>query len=547
MTRPARQPGRSGEVVYQVYVRSFQDSNGDGIGDLAGITRRLDHIARLGADVVWLTPFFASPMADFGYDVADYCAVDPLFGKLEDADALIARAHALGLKVIFDLVASHTSDQHAWFRESASSRENPKADWYVWADPRPDGTPPNNWLAVFGGPAWQWHPKRRQYYLHNFLVSQPDLNFHNSAVQDAILDAARFWLDRGVDGFRLDVVNYYVHDAKLRNNPPAPADRVLRVTTRTNPYGWQDHVYDHTRPETLAFVERLRALIDGYQGAFLMGELVTDRVPERQAKAYTAGRKRLHMVYSFDLFGERMSVADIRATVARIDGAIGPRGWVAWALSNHDVKRVVSRFGFEDVADAATPALIALLGSLRGTPCLYQGDELGLSEADVPFEALQDPYGKAFWPEFKGRDGCRTPMPWDATSTAGFSTAQATWLPIDARHRARNAAMQAGNSASPFARVTQFLQWRRTIPALRTGAMRFLDAPDPVVAIERSLGEDRLLVAINLGRAPVVFEAAAFAEFRALSGHGFAGTLDGQRVALPPFGAIFATAPKRSR
>jgi alpha-glucosidase len=540
MARITDQPGRSGEVVYQIYVRSFQDSDGDGVGDLRGITSRLEHIARLGADAVWLTPFFRSPMADFGYDVADYCAVDPLFGTAEDAAALIARAHELGLKVIFDLVASHTSDQHAWFRESARSRDNPKADWYVWADPAPDGTPPNNWLAVFGGPAWQWHPKRRQYYLHNFLVSQPDLNFHNPAVQDAILDAARFWLDRGVDGFRLDVVNYYVHDAKLRNNPPAPPDRILRVTTRANPYGWQDHLYDHTRPETLAFVERLRVLIDTYPGAFLMGELVTDRSPEKQAKAYTAGSKRLHMVYSFDLFGEQMSAAEIRATIERIDRAVGPRGWVAWALSNHDVKRVASRWGFEDVAADATPALIALLGAVRGAPCLYQGDELGLVEADVPFEALRDPYGKTFWPEFKGRDGCRTPMPWGAGPAAGFSTAQSTWLPVDPRHRARNAAAQMGDPASTLARVTRFLHWRRGVRPLLTGSMRFLEAPDPVIAIERRSGAERVIVAINLGRAPTDAAIPAFEGSELLDGHGFAGVVDGTRVHLPPFEAAFA-------
>jgi alpha-glucosidase len=532
-------PGRDGSVVYQIAIRSFMDASGDGVGDLDGIARRLDHVARLGADAIWITPFQPSPMADFGYDVADYTGVDPLFGDFAAFDRVIARAKSLGLKVLIDLVASHTSSAHAWFRESAASRDNPKSDWYVWVDPKPDGSPPNNWLAVFGGPAWEWHPKRRQYYLHNFLVSQPDLNFHQPMVQDAILDAARTWLDRGVDGFRLDVVNYYFHDRKLRPNPPAPLDRVLRVTSRANPYGWQDHVHDHTRPETLGFVARLRALIDTKPGAYLMGELVTDRFPEKQARAYTAGPNRLHMVYSFDLFADGLDAATIRATLRRVDGAIGPRGWVAWAWSNHDVKRVISRFGFEDAADAAGPTLIAVLGSIRGTPCLYQGEELGLPEADVPFEALRDPYGIRFWPEYKGRDGCRTPMPWDDTAGVGFTTGT-PWLPVDPRHRARSVASQAGVDGSALERTRAFLHWRRDVPELLTGAMTLHDAPEPVLLIERRLGRRRVVAAINLGREPVTFDAPVFVGATPLPGHGFAGTIEGSMVTLPPFGAVFA-------
>lgn len=534
-------PGRGGEVVYQVYVRSFQDSNGDGIGDLAGITRRLEHIAAVGVDVVWITPFFASPMRDFGYDVADYCAVDPLFGTMADVEALLARAHALGLRVLFDLVLSHTSDRHAWFVESASSRDNPKHDWYVWADPRPDGTPPNNWLAVFGGPAWHWHPGRGQYYLHNFLTSQPDLNFHQPAVQEALLDVARFWLDKGADGFRLDVVNYYAHDPKLRNNPAAPVDRILRVTSRTNPYGWQDHVYDHTRPETLAFVERLRAVVDGKAGAMLVGELVTDLKPERRAREYTAGKKRLHMVYSFDLFGADMTAGDIRRAVERIDAAVGATGWVSYALSNHDVTRAVTRLGFEADAQSAAPLLAALLGTLRGAPCLYQGDELGMVEAEVPFEALQDPYGIAFWPQFKGRDGARTPMVWDNIPGDGFAPPPVRpWLPVDPRHRTRPARLQEADPGSAFGRIARFLRWRRGQPALLTGSMRFHDAPEPVLVVERMLGRRRIVAALNLGPHTVHCTVDAFAGTVPLSGHGFAGALAVTAITLPPFGAVFA-------
>jgi alpha-glucosidase len=536
-----RTPGRNGEVIYQIAIRSFADSNGDGVGDLDGIAKRLDHIAALGADAVWITPFFPSPMADFGYDVADYTGVSPLFGDLNAFHRVVARAHSLGLKVLIDLVASHSSSAHPWFVESASSRDNPRADWYVWVDPKSDGSPPNNWLAVFGGPAWEWHPARRQYYLHNFLSSQPDLNFHNPKVQDAILDAARFWLRLGIDGFRLDVVNYYFHDRLLRSNPPAPPERVLRVTSRTNPYGWQDHVYDHTRPETLSFVARLRAVVDERPGAFLMGELVTDRFPEKQARAYTAGKNRLHMVYSFDLFADGLNAKTIRQTVTRVDEAIGPGGFVAWAWSNHDVKRVISRFGFEDAADLAAPALTAVLGSIRGAPCLYQGDELGLVEADVPFEALQDPYGKRFWPEFKGRDGCRTPLAWDDTEGVGFTTGK-PWLPIDPRHRERAVSRQIGVAGSALERTRKFLHWRRTVPALLTGSMILHDAPEPVVVIERRLGRRRVLVAINLGRAPLTFTQNQFAGAIELVGHGFAGSLRGSTLELPGFGALFAKA-----
>ena len=275
-----------GAVIYQIYPRSFQDSSGNGIGDLAGITRRLGHVASLGADAIWLSPIFPSPMADMGYDVSDYTGIDPLFGSLADFDRLLDEAHALGLKVIIDQVLSHTSDQHPWFAESRQSRVNPRADWYVWADPLPDGTPPNNWASVFGGPAWEWDPRRRQYYLHNFLAAQPDLNFHTPAVQDALIDAMRFWLDRGVDGFRLDTVNFYFHDAKLRPNPPEPRDEVLPAI---NPYDMQDHVHSKSRPENIAFLQRIRQLTDSYPNRAMVGEVGEGRRAVEVMAAYTEG------------------------------------------------------------------------------------------------------------------------------------------------------------------------------------------------------------------------------------------------------------------
>ncbi|MDZ7602678.1 MAG: alpha-amylase family glycosyl hydrolase, partial [Hoeflea sp.] len=301
-----------GCVIYQVYPRSYQDTSGDGIGDIAGIIRRLDHIASLGVDAIWLSPFFKSPMADFGYDVSDYCDVDPMFGTLSDFDELVALAHAKGLRIIIDQVISHSSDQHPWFRESRSSRDNAKADWYVWADPKPDGTAPNNWLSIFGGPAWEWDSTRRQYYMHNFLASQPDLNFHTADLQAAILDTVKFWLDRGVDGFRLDTVNFYVHDRLLRDNPPLKLSvedgNFMGVDAPdTNPYGFQDHLYDKSQPENIVFLQRLRALMDTYEGRTTVGEVGDGRRSLKTVAAYTNGGDKLHMCYTFDMLGSEFS------------------------------------------------------------------------------------------------------------------------------------------------------------------------------------------------------------------------------------------------
>ncbi|MEM6896312.1 MAG: alpha-amylase family glycosyl hydrolase, partial [Pseudomonadota bacterium] len=354
-----------GAAIYQIYPRSFQDASGDGIGDLAGITQRLPHVASLGVDAIWLSPFFTSPMADMGYDVADYRDVDPLFGTLADFDTLLARAHALGLKVIIDQVLSHSSDQHAWFRESRQSRDNPRADWYVWADPKPDGSPPNNWPSVFGGPAWEWEPRRKQYYLHNFLIEQPDLNFWNPDVQDAMLGEVRFWLDRGVDGFRLDVGNYYFHDAGLRDNPPAP-EEVRAAASET--YTFQDHLYSKNQPETLGFMERLRALTDSYPDRAIVAEIGESGPKAVDLMAeYTAGKKRLHMAYSFEMLGPNYTSGHFRRTIERFQSA-APDGWPCWSFSNHDVVRHVSRWAeaTED-PDALTRQAIALLTSLEGS------------------------------------------------------------------------------------------------------------------------------------------------------------------------------------
>jgi alpha-glucosidase len=492
-----------GGVIYQIYPRSFQDTNGDGIGDLPGATQRLDHIAALGVDAVWLSPFFRSPMADMGYDVSDYCDVDPIFGTLEDFDAFIAAAHARGIKVIIDQVISHTSDQHAWFRQSRSSKINDKADWYVWADAKPDGTPPNNWLAIFGGPAWEWDTTRKQYYMHNFLASQPDLNFHNPDVRAAVLDTARFWLDRGVDGFRLDTVNYYFHDRKLRNNPPFPRGKTNDIPD-TNPYGYQDHLYDKTQPENLIFLREFRALLNEYEGRAAVGEVGDGERSLKTVAAYTEGGDKLQMCYTFDLLSENFDPAHIRNCVSAFETAVRD-GWVCWAFSNHDVKRHVTRFAQagDDPAAVAKFAL-TLLACLRGSICLYQGEELGLEEADIAFEDLRDPYGIRFWPGFKGRDGCRTPMPWEAERPhAGFSTAK-PWLPVPENHRAQAADTQGSDSV--LAHYRAMLAFRKAQRALVDGSIQFIGNDPEVLAFVREEGNERLLCLFNFGRHETLFQ-----------------------------------------
>jgi alpha-glucosidase len=526
-------------IIYQVYPRSYLDTNGDGVGDLPGITARLDYIASLNVDIVWLSPFFKSPQKDFGYDISDYCDVDPLFGTLADFNALVARAHALGLKIMIDQVMSHTAEAHPWFAESRSSRDNPKADWYVWADPLPDGNPPNNWLSVFGGSSWQWDTRRRQYYLHHFLTSQPQLNFHNPAVRQAQLDVLRFWLERGADGVRLDACDYYFHDSALRSNPPAPA-RDTGLTTAVNPYGMQSHLYDKTRPDNLAFLREVREVLDEY-GAIAIGEVGADDALAVMAE-YTSSGDKLHMAYSFALLTPDFSAAHVRQQVedfeARVQG-----GWASWSVGNHDSVRVTTRWGGAGPAQPALAKLVlAMQCSLRGTPCLYQGDELALPEAEVPFELLQDPYGIAFWPEFKGRDGCRTPMPWtDTTPNAGFSDGK-PWLPVAAPHLAAAVSKQEGDADSPLNFARRFIAWRREQPQLTHGDIAFFDAPEPVLALRRDVdGVPAVLAAFNLSDGEVQFEWPEAAAADDLIGHGLPGGREAARITLPPYGAWYGS------
>ncbi|PZQ99497.1 MAG: alpha-glucosidase [Cereibacter sphaeroides] len=502
-----------GAVIYQIYPRSFQDSNGDGIGDLAGIVERLDHIAALGADAIWISPFFTSPMKDFGYDVSDYCDVDPMFGTLGDFDRLIARAHELNLKVMIDLVLSHSSDQHPWFKESRKNRTNPKANWYVWADPKPDGTAPNNWLSIFGGSAWQWDARREQYYLHNFLTSQPDLNFHEPQVQDALLDATRFWLKRGVDGFRLDTINFYFADKYLRDNPSLPKEqRNDQTAPAVNPYNHQMHLFDKSRPENLAFLQRFRAELEPY-GAAAVGEVGdSERGLEIMAE-YTSGGDKVQMCYPFELLQPKRATAEVlEDTFARLAKA-APDAWPCWSYSNHDTVRHITRWG---LTDEAARTYTTLLMSLRGSVCIYQGEELGLPEADVAYEDLQDPYGIEFWPEFKGRDGARTPMVWQPdNSLGGFSTGTKGWLPVPAAHLGLAVARQAGDVASMMEHYRRVLAFRRAHEALRTGTMSPLRAEGDVVSFLREGGGETLLCAFNLGDGDARIEVPA-GKWRAL-------------------------------
>ena len=531
-----------GAVIYQIYPRSFLDTDGNGIGDLPGIIERLDYVAGLGVDAVWIAPFFKSPMADFGYDIADYRAVDPLFGTLDDFDRLLRRARALGLKVMIDQVLSHTSIAHDWFRASRESRTNPKADWYVWADPREDGGPPNNWLSIFGGPAWQWEPRRQQYYLHNFLAAQPDLNFHNPEVRAAVLDAVRFWLDRGVDGLRLDAINFCFHDRLLRDNPVKPADRRIgRGFSADNPYAYQYHLHNNTQPENLAFLEELRTLLDRYPGVAALGEISSEDSLATIAE-YTRGR-RLHMGYSFELLTDDFSAAYIRDTVSRLDAQMQD-GWPCWAISNHDVERVLSRWGRGRPSAPLANLLTAMVCSLRGPACVYQGEELGLTEADVPFEALQDPYGIAFWPQFKGRDGCRTPMPWTTAAHAGFTTG-VPWLPVPKEHLELAVSLQESDAASALRGFRTFMHWRRQHPALRTGAIRFLDTPEPILAFIREDPGEIVLAAFNLSEKTATVTLPGLGVARALRGHGLReGALVDGHLCLPGYGAAFVSLDK---
>lgn len=461
-------------VIYQIYPRSFQDSNDDGIGDLPGITSRLDYIAGLGVDAIWISPFFKSPQKDFGYDVADYCDVNAEYGSLADFDKLLAKAHDLGLKVMVDIVPAHCSDQHAWFAESRQSKDNDRADWFHWVDPMPDGSPPTNWLSFFGGPAWSWEPRRQQYYLHNFLQSQPNLNHANPAVREALMDVARFWFDRGVDGFRLDAVHTINADSAPYKNNLANSDFMPgHLPQQQQPFFRQLHDSAQlNQPAIQSFSESFREVADHYGDRFLMGELHGDD-PIAASQTFTA-EGRLHATYNFNLLQwEGLTVDELKVAITKAIEAFNGTGRLSFAFSNHDVPRSVTRqmerMGLKDGQQQALQLLLLKLETcLIGSSCIYQGEELALEDVrSIPVEQMQDPWGIEFAPAFLGRDTCRTPMVWKSTASNGdFSRANKTWLPIDPRHLKQAALDEAARADSVYNKFAEFLSWRKRQPAM---------------------------------------------------------------------------------
>jgi len=525
-----------GAVIYQIYPRSFHDTNQDGIGDLVGIIEKLNYIAELGVDAIWISPFLRSPQNDFGYDVSDYFDVDPLFGSLHDFDLLIEKAHQLNLKIIMDLVLNHTSDQHAWFQESCQNRNNSKADWYVWADAKKEGIPPNNWLSVFGGSAWTWHPQREQYYLHNFLASQPDLNFHCPQVVEAVLNILEFWLKRGVDGFRLDAVNYYFHDALLRDNPIRPEEEIgAEGAPAANPYTRQYHLYDKTQPENYMVLKKIRELLNRYKGTMTIGEVGDDNSLLTGA-AYTKGETFLHTVYSFRMLdvSDDFSAEFMHKTIEESEKHM-TESWPCWAFSNHDVPRVATRFAHGKPSPALNKILMATLLSLRGSVCLYQGEELGLTEAEVAYEKMRDPYGLNFYPKFKGRDGCRTPMPWHERIEP---SAVEPWLPIYEPHFNNAVPLQDSNKNSELNAYRQFLKWRKKFPALIKGDLQLLPFSKDILAFQRKLNQQNIIIILNLSDQIKEYQLPN-KPYEKLEGHGFQAELKNNTAYLPPYGALF--------
>jgi glycosidase len=501
MTKQERQWWQTG-VIYQIYPRSYRDTTGNGVGDLPGIIQKLDYFQEtLPVDAIWLSPFYPSPMKDFGYDVADYQDVDPLFGTLEDFRELLKAAHGRSIRVIIDLVPNHSSDQHAWFQESRSSRNNPKRDWYIWADPKPDGSPPNNWLSVFGGPAWEWDGKTEQYYLHSFLKEQPDLNWRNPEVQEAMFDVARFWLEMGVDGFRIDVAHYIMKDPDMRDNPLNQAG-TSSIHRPLGEYDSQFHLYDKGHPDNHDIYRRFRQVLDAYSEEtprVSIGEIhIVDW--EEWAAYYGdpsaprgSGKAEIHMPFNFSLLGVTWTAEAVREKVDQLEAVLPEGGWPNYVLGNHDEQRLVSRIGRDQARVAAM-----LLLTLRGTPTLYYGEEIGLENVDIPPEDQKDPFG--LQQPGQGRDQCRTPMQWDDSPKAGFSDPDtpSLWLPLADNFQTINVEAQKNDPRSLLSLYQQLLTLRKEESALQIGGYRPLDSgPDETYLYLRETDRDRLLIALN--------------------------------------------------
>jgi alpha-glucosidase len=476
-------------IIYQVYPRSFMDSNADGTGDLPGIISRLDYLAWLGVDAIWISPIFPSPMADFGYDVADYTGVDPLFGTLDDLDRLVDAAHRRGICVLLDFVPNHTSDQHPWFVESRAARDNPRRDWYIWRDPPPDGGPPNNWLSVFGGSAWELDATTGQYYYHAYLKEQPDLNWRNSYTHQAMLDVLRFWLDRGIDGFRIDALRQVIKDDQFRDDPLDAA-----WTPGKDPYLSRVHLYSTDRPELMDVVHEFRALAETYGDRVMIGELY---LPIERLMAYygTDGRG-LHLPFNFHLILTAWGARSVGGLVEAYEAALPAGAWPNWVLGNHDQPRVASRVG---TAQARVAAMLLL--TLRGTPTVYQGDEIGMHNVRIPPEAIQDPVAHSLPGLGLGRDPERTPMQWDAGPFAGFSSAR-PWLPLADDFATENVMIQQSDPRSMLSLYRRLIDLRRASPALSVGSYRQVFVDDDLLVYWRTSGDRRVLVALNFSHSP---------------------------------------------
>ena len=473
-------------VIYQIYPRSFRDSNGDGIGDLPGIILRLDHVAALGVDAIWISPIYPSPMADFGYDVADYCDVAEIFGNLADFDRLVTEAHSRGLRLILDFVPNHTSNEHPWFLESRSSRDNPKRDWYSWKDPGEGGGLPNNWLSHFGGPAWEWDETTKQYYYHSFLKEQPDLNWRNPAVKRAMYEVLRFWLDRGVDGFRVDALWLLIKDDQFRNNPVNPG-----YAPGESSHNRMLPLYTANRPEIHAIVAEMRGVVDAYPDRVLIGEIY---LPIEELVAYYGSDlKGAHLPFNFQLIRTAWNAQSIARIMEEYEAALPQGAWPNWVLGNHDKARIASRIG---AAQARIAAMLLL--TLRGTPTIYYGEEIGLKDVPIAPEQVQDPAEKNEPGLGLGRDPERTPMPWDGSVLAGFTSGK-PWLPLGPDHASVNVVAMCESRGSILNLYRRLIELRRNNPVLTHGAIEAVDVEGKILRYERRQGDDRLAIALNLG------------------------------------------------
>ena len=474
-------------IVYQIYPRSYQDSNNDGIGDLEGIRRRLDYIAELGVNAVWISPIFPSPMADFGYDIADYCGIEPIFGTIEDFDRLIGEVHARGLKMILDFVPNHTSDQHPWFGESRRSKSNPKRDWYIWRDPKPDGSPPNNWISNFGGSAWSFDDATGQYYYHAFLAEQPDLNWRNPEVREAMHDALRFWLRRGVDGFRVDVIWHLMKDPEMRDNPPDPNYKPGRPEIDS-----LQQVYSNGHHDIYGVVNGMRRVLEEFDERVLIGEIY---LPVERLVTYygTAELPGAHLPFNFQLIFAPWKPEALAKMIEEYESLLPEGGWPNWVLGNHDQKRIAARIGQDQARVAAM-----LLLTLRGTPTMYYGDEIGMAYVDIPPEAVQDPWERNEPGLGFNRDPQRTPMQWDSSAHAGFSTAT-PWLPVSPRYPEQNVEALSQDSGSILNLYRKLVAARRQHQALSIGSFRLLHSEGDLLSYERQHRDQRVVIFLNLG------------------------------------------------